>query len=106
MTLPPGGSPALQSGGHNQKWPTSGSSGYITLAAWRVPNALGWGTKSELAHHWSIPNGPKTTWEKKNFNSNLASALGLGQELGVGSEKDTCTAPCVFTSPCPEFVHF
>ena len=28
-----GGFPTLQSGGQNQKWPTSGQGGYITLAA-------------------------------------------------------------------------
>ena len=37
--LPPRGSPPLQSGGQNQKWPTSGQGGYITRAAWRVPTA-------------------------------------------------------------------
>ena len=31
--LPPRGSPPLQSGGQNQKWPTSGQGGYITPAA-------------------------------------------------------------------------
>ena len=31
--LPPRGSPPLQSGGQNQKWPTSEQGGYITLAA-------------------------------------------------------------------------
>ena len=39
-TLPLGGSPPLQSGGgQNQRWPTSGQGGYITLAAWGVPTA-------------------------------------------------------------------
>ena len=37
--LPPWGSPPLQSGGQNQKWPTSGQGGYITSAAWGVPTA-------------------------------------------------------------------
>ena len=37
--LPPRGSPPLQSGGQNQKWPTSGQGGYITPAAWGVPTA-------------------------------------------------------------------
>ena len=32
--LPPRGSPPLQTGGQNQKWPTSGQGGYITPAAW------------------------------------------------------------------------
>ena len=34
-----GGSPRLESGGQNQRWPTSGQGGYITPAAWGVPTA-------------------------------------------------------------------
>ena len=45
-----GGSPTLQSGGQNQKWTTSGPSGYITPAVWGISDALEWGTKSEVAH--------------------------------------------------------
>ena len=37
--LPPRGSPPLQSGGQNQKWPTSGQGGCITPAAWGNPTA-------------------------------------------------------------------
>ena len=37
--LPPRGSPPLQSGGQNLKWPTSGQGGYITPTAWGVPTA-------------------------------------------------------------------
>ena len=33
-----GGSPPLQSGGQNQRWPTSGQGGYITPTAWGGPN--------------------------------------------------------------------
>ena len=80
--LPPGGSPPLQSGGQNQKWPTSGQGGYITPAVWGVPTASergdririgpqvgkvatshlppeespplqSGGTESELAHKWA-----------------------------------------------------
>ena len=51
--LPPGGSPALQSGGHNQKWPTRGQGGYITPAAWGVPTTQERGAKSEVAHKWA-----------------------------------------------------
>ena len=80
--LPPRGSPPLQSGGQNQKWPTSGQGGYITRAAWRVPTASergdririgpqvgkvatsplpprgspplqSGGTESEVAHNWA-----------------------------------------------------
>ena len=51
--LPPGGSPPLQTGGQNQKWPTSGQGGYITHAAFGVPSASDRGTKSEVAHKWA-----------------------------------------------------
>ena len=51
--LPPGGSPPLQSGGQNQKRPTSGHSGYITPAAWGVPTASERGAESEVAHKWA-----------------------------------------------------
>ena len=39
LLLLPEGSPTLQSGGQDQKWPTSGPAGYITPTAWGVPNA-------------------------------------------------------------------
>ena len=51
--LPPGGSPPLPSGGQNQKWPTSGQGGYITLAAWGVPAPSQRGAESEVAHKWA-----------------------------------------------------
>ena len=35
--LRPSGSPPLQSGWQNHRWPTSGQGGYITPAAWGVP---------------------------------------------------------------------
>ena len=38
LLLPPWGLAMLQSNGRNQKWPTSGLGGYITLAACGVPN--------------------------------------------------------------------
>ena len=47
-----GGSPTVQSGGQNQKWPTSGPGGYTTCAVW-VPNASEQGTKTEKAHKWA-----------------------------------------------------
>ena len=47
--LPFGGFPTRKSGGQNQKWPTKGLGGYITAAAWRIPNAAERGTKSEVA---------------------------------------------------------
>ena len=51
--LPIRGSPTLQSGEQNQKWPTSVVSGYITPAVWGVPNASERATKSEVAHKWA-----------------------------------------------------
>ena len=51
--LPYRGSPPLQSGGQNQKWPTSGQSGYLTLAVSGIPTASERGTKSEVAHKWA-----------------------------------------------------
>ena len=51
--LPPRGSPPLQSGGQNQKWPIHGQGGYITPAASGIPTALERGAKSEVAHAWA-----------------------------------------------------
>ena len=50
--LPPGGSPPLQSGGQNQKWPTCGQCGYVTPAASGFPTASRRGAKSEVANLW------------------------------------------------------
>ena len=51
--LPPRGSPQLQSGGQNHKWPTSGQGGYVTPAALGVPTASERGAESEVAHKWA-----------------------------------------------------
>ena len=51
--LPYWGSPPLQSGGQNQKWPTSGESGYLTPAVSGFPTASERGAKSEVAHKWA-----------------------------------------------------
>ena len=51
--LPYRGSPPLQSGGQNHKWPTSGQNGYLTPAVSGIPTALERGAKSELAHKWA-----------------------------------------------------
>ena len=50
--LPSRGSPPLQSGGQNQKWPTSGQNGYLTPAISGIPTASERGAKSEVAHKW------------------------------------------------------
>ena len=51
--LPYRGSPPLQSGGQNQKWPTSGQIGYLTPAVSWIPTAADRGAKSEVAHKWA-----------------------------------------------------
>ena len=51
--LPPRGSPPLQSGGQNQKWPIHGQGGYITPAASGIPTASERRAKSEVAHTWA-----------------------------------------------------
>ena len=51
--LPHRGSPPLQSGGQNQKWPTSGQVGYVTPAVSGIPTAAERGAKSEVAHKWA-----------------------------------------------------
>ena len=51
--MPYRGSPPLQSGGQNQKWPTSGQSGYLTPAVSEIPTASERGAKSEVAHKWA-----------------------------------------------------
>ena len=51
--LPYRGSPPLQSGGQNQKWPTSGQTGYLTPAVSGIPTAAERGAKSEVAHKWA-----------------------------------------------------
>ena len=51
--LPYRGSPPLQSGGQNQKWPTSGQNGYFTPAVSGIPTAAVLGAKSEVAQKWA-----------------------------------------------------
>ena len=51
--LPSRGSPLLQSGGQNQRWPTCGQNGYVTPAVSGIPTASERGAKSEVAHLWA-----------------------------------------------------
>ena len=51
--LPSRGSPPLESGEQNQKWPTRGQSGYLTPAVSGIPTASKRGAKSEVAHLWA-----------------------------------------------------
>ena len=47
------GSPPLHSRWQNQRWPTSGQGGYITLAAWGVPTASARGAEAGVANKWA-----------------------------------------------------
>ena len=51
--MPYRGTPPLQSGGRNQKWPTSGRNGYLTPAVPGIPTAAERGAKSQVAHKWA-----------------------------------------------------
>ena len=51
--LPSRGSPPLQSGGQNQKWPTCEQSGCVTPAISEIPTAAERGAKSEVTHLWA-----------------------------------------------------
>ena len=51
--LPSRGSPPLKSGGQNQKWPSSGQSGYVTPAVSGIHTTSERGAKSEVAHLWA-----------------------------------------------------
>ena len=52
-TLPPLGSPPLQSGWQTHRWPTCGQGGYVTPAASGIPSASERGAESEVAHLWA-----------------------------------------------------
>ena len=47
------GSPPLQNGGENQKWPTSGQNGYLTPTASGVPTASQRVAESVVARKWA-----------------------------------------------------
>ena len=52
LTLPPRGSPPLQSGGQNQKWPTLRAR-WLLNPYRRIPSASERGAESEMAHLWA-----------------------------------------------------
>ena len=51
--LPPRGSPPLQGGGQDKKWPINGQGAYVTPAASGIPTASKRGANSEVAHKWA-----------------------------------------------------
>ena len=102
--LPYRGSPPLQSGGQNQKWPTSGQNGYLTPAVSGIPTASKRGAKSEVAHKWAkwLPHpcrtgdphrcksgGQNQKWPTSGQNGYLTPAVSgipASSELGAKSE--------------------
>ena len=88
-SLPYRGSPALRSGGHNQKWPTSGRNGYLTPAVSGIPTASERGAESELAHKWAkwLPH-PCRIGDPHRFRA--GGRIGSGPQVGK-----------VATSPLP-----
>ena len=69
-------SPPLQSGAKNQKWPTSGQSGYVTLAVPGIPTVSERGGKSEVAHKWE-------QWLHHPFVSGIPTASEQGGKSDV-----------------------
>ena len=102
--LPYQGSPPLQSGGQNQKWPTSGQSGYLTPAVSGIPTASKGGGKirsgpqvgkvatSPLPYRGSPPlqsGGQKQKWPTTGQNGYLTPAVSgipTASERGAKSE--------------------
>ena len=71
-----GGSPAVQSGGHNHRWPTSGRHGYITCATWNIPSTSKRRAESQLAHKWE-------TWLHNPCRMGIPTTLEPGAEPEV-----------------------
>ena len=77
MTLPPRGSPPLQSGGQKERWQTFGEGGYITAAAWGVPTAS--------KRRGKIRSGPQVG-KVAGYITPAASGVPTASEGGAKSE--------------------
>ena len=93
--LPHRGSPPLQSGGQNQKWPTSGRKGYLTPAVSGSPTAAERGAKSEVAHKWAkwLPQ-PCPIWDPHRFKAR--GKIRSGPQVGK-----LATSPLPYQGPPP-----
>ena len=87
--LPSRASPPLQSGAKDQKWPTSGQSGYVTLAVSGIPTVSERGEKSEVAHKWE-------QWLRHPCRLGDPQGFGAGGEIRRGPQLGK-----VATSPLP-----
>ena len=83
--LPYRGAPPLQSGGQNQKWPTSGQIGYLTPAVSGSPTASKRGVKSEVAHKWAnwLPH-PCRIGDPHRFRAGGKIRIGAQKRAGGG----------------------
>ena len=117
--LPPRGSPPLQSGGQNQKWPINGQGGYVTPAASGIPTAAERGAKSEVAHEWArwlrqpLPprgspplqsRGQSQLWPingQGGYVTPTASGIPSASKRGAKSEVAHKWARWLATSPLP-----
>ena len=92
--LPYRGAPPLQSGGQNQKWPTSGQSGYLTPAVSGSPTAAERGAKSEVAHKWAnwLPH-PCRIGEPHRFRA--GGKIRSGPQVG-----EMATSPLPYRTVC------
>ena len=88
-SLPSRGSPPLQSGEQNQKWPTCGQSGYLTPAVSGIPTASKRGAKSEVAHLWA-------KWLRHPCRVGDPHRLRAGSKIRSGPQEGK-----VATSPLP-----
>ena len=77
--LTPRGSPRLQSGGQNQKWPINGQGGYITPAASEIPTASKQGGGGGQNQKWPI-NG------QGGYITPAASGIPTASKRGAKSE--------------------
>ena len=75
--LTPRGSSLLQIGGQNQNWPTCGQGGYVTPAASGIPSASERGAKSEVAHLWA-------TWLRYPCRLGDPNPFGAGGKIRSG----------------------
>ena len=88
--LPSRGSPPLQSGGQNQKWPTCRQSGYVTPAVSGIPNAAKWGGNQK----WP-------TSGQSGYVTRAVSGIPTAAERGGGGIRNGPEAGKVATSPVP-----
>ena len=90
--LPSRGSPLLQSGGQNQKWPTSGQSGYVTPAVSGIPTASKRGGGGGGNHKWP-------TCGHSGYVTPAVSGIPTASERGGGGIKSGPQVGKVATSP-------